>query len=83
MTTATTTTEYDTHCERCRVVIDPATAYRQTERMRWGGKTIAVTAHYCESCCRVLKGVGAGEHSAMQERAGERPSYEPAYKADE
>ena len=53
------------HCERCHSVIDGNTAYHQSERWgRW-----QVTAFYCEACRSLLSAIGAGEHTALQERA--------------
>jgi len=69
------------HCDRCGAVV-PETAYHQQEWTRFGGQKVRVTAWYCEGCRQVLQSIGQGEYSAMQERANDIPSYEPAYKAD-
>ena len=69
------------HCGKCHAAV-PADAYSQQEWSRWGGKAIRVTAYYCADCARLLRAVGAGEYSAMQERAGAVPAAEAATKED-
>jgi hypothetical protein len=71
-----------TSCERCHAKIDGNTAYHQTEHTRFGGKLVDVVAYYCDNCRRLLAAIGAGEYTAIQERADEKPSYEP-YTKDE
>ena len=64
-------------CDRCGVKVDRATAYSQDEWARFGGKRVKVKAFYCDDCSRLLRAIGAGEYSAMRERAAAVPSYEP------
>jgi hypothetical protein len=64
-------------CERCGCHVS-GDAYHQTERSPWG----PVTAYYCDSCRQLLTQIGAGEHTAMQERAGDRPDNTPYTKED-
>lgn len=66
-------------CERCGAHVDGRTAYQQRESIGGGRQ---VVAYYCDSCRTVLQAVGAGERTAMDERAAERPSAEPYTKAD-
>ncbi len=70
------------HCERCGKTVDKATAYHQQEWSRFGGRSVKVTAYYCDSCSHLLHSIGAGEHTDMEERAGHKPSYEPYTKED-
>ena len=72
----------NTRCERCRKKIDGNTAYQQQEWSRFGRNKIKVTAWYCDDCHQLLISIGAGEYTAMEERAGVVPSYEPAYKGE-
>lgn len=65
------------HCERCGTHVSK-TAYHQTEKGPWG----KVTAYYCDSCRQLLTSIGAGEYTAMQERADERPDNTPYTKED-
>ena len=71
--------EADAHrkCERCGEHVSK-TAYRQTERSPWG----PVTAYYCDSCRQLLTQIGAGEHTALQDRASDRPDNTPYTKED-
>ncbi len=55
-------------CDRCGVEVDRETAYTQIEKSTWHGQRISVTAHYCDKCAATLRTVGAGEHSAMDDR---------------
>ncbi len=64
------------HCDRCGKVV-PETAYQQKEWTRFGGRKVQVITRYCQACASVLKGIGQGEYTAMQERASAIPSYEP------
>ena len=68
----------DCRCERCGARVDGSTAYSQVERSRWG----EVTAWYCEACRQLLQAVGAGEYSAMDERAAAGEPVERETKAD-
>lgn len=72
----------NTRCERCATQIDGNTAYSQWEHSRLGGQRTRVIAHYCDSCKALLKAVGAGERSWMEERAADVPSAEPYTKQD-
>jgi len=74
--------DYQGRCERCGDAIDTRKAYYQQERMSWGGKTVPVTAYYCNHCRQLLTMIGKGEHTQMQERATERPDNTPNYKED-
>ena len=65
-------------CERCGKEVDGKTAYSQQEWYRG----VRVSAYYCDSCHRLLSAIGAGEHTALQERATERHSVEPETKQD-
>jgi len=69
-------------CERCGVKVNGKTAYSQKEWTFFGGKRVQVNTCYCDSCRRVLTTVGAGETTPMEERATDKPSYEPAYKGE-
>jgi hypothetical protein len=69
-------------CERCGEKVNGKTAYSQKEWAYFGGKRVQVTACYCNSCKQVLTTVGAGEVTPMEERATEKPGYEPAYKME-
>ena len=66
-------------CERCGKQLAVAGSYHQQEQSRWG----IVTAYYCESCRRVLTAVGAGERTAMVDRASADAGYEPHTKSEE
>jgi ribosomal protein L37AE/L43A len=68
-------------CDRCGATVD-STAYSQTETAYLGSSRIKVTAYYCNHCEALLKGIGAGEVTAMQERSS-GASYEPYTKSDE
>lgn len=67
-----------TNCERCNKQIDGNTAYSQQE---WSNK-LKVIAFYCEPCRALLSAVGAGEFTALEERASVRYSHEPYTKED-
>jgi len=71
--------EADSHrkCERCGEHVTKA-AYSQTEQSPWG----PVTAYYCDSCRQLLTQVGCGEHTALQDRASDRPDNTPQTKED-
>lgn len=69
------------HCDRCGKIV-PETAYHQTEWTRFGVSKVKVIAYYCVSCAQLLHAVGAGEQTAMQDRAANVPSYEPTTKED-
>lgn len=69
------------HCDSCGKVV-PATAYHQQELTRFGGSKVKVMAYYCTDCAQLLHAVGAGEQTAMQDRAANVPSYEPTTKED-
>ena len=71
----------ENHCDRCGVTV-PKTAYNQQEWTRFGSQRVRVTAYYCIDCARVMHAVGAGEHSDIQDRAANVPSYEPTTKED-
>lgn len=64
-------------CERCGVDVDD-NAYRQHEQTHRG----RVVAYYCDDCARVLRTVGAGEHTALEERRVETDGAEYAHKSD-
>lgn len=68
-------------CERCGCHVS-GDAYYQTERANFCGQTVKVVAYYCDSCHQLLTQIGAGEHTAMQERAGDRPDNTPYTKED-
>lgn len=68
-------------CERCGVHV-PKDSYSQEEWRRWGGSKVRVTVHYCAKCEALLKGIGAGEYSEMESRAGSVPSIERETKED-
>lgn len=68
----------NSHCERCYASIDGNTAYHQRE---WS-QGMQVTAFYCESCRTLLSAIGAGECTALQERASSRGCTEPQTKQD-
>lgn len=70
--------KHNTRCDRCRAPVDGTACYAQIE---WylGSK---VTAYYCDACRTLLGAIGAGEHTALQERAAERPSMDPETKPD-
>ena len=65
------------HCERCGADVRPD-GYHQTEHSQYG----KIIAYYCSSCRQLLTQIGAGEHTAMQERAGDRPDNTPQTKED-
>jgi hypothetical protein len=68
-------------CERCGCHVDPS-AYHQTETANFGGQSVKVAAYYCNSCRQLLTQIGAGEYTAMQERANETPDNTPQTKED-
>lgn len=70
------------HCERCGCHVDGNTCYHQQEWARFGGRKVRVEAYYCDRCAALLRTIGAGEYTAMQERADDVPSYEPETKSD-
>ncbi len=55
------------HCDRCKCVVTP-TAYSQQQWTRLSGSKIRITAYYCDSCKTLLSTIGAGEHSALEDR---------------
>lgn len=69
-------------CERCGAKVNGRTAYKQKEWANFAGRRVRVTAYYCDSCQKLLATIGAGEMTPMEERASEKPSYEPAYKGE-
>ncbi len=69
--------EHNTRCHRCGCHVDGQTAYSQKEWMRIGAAKVQVATYYCDGCKSLLCGIGAGEHTAMEERAATVPSYEP------
>ncbi len=69
------------HCDRCGAIVSGA-AYQQQEWTRFGNQRVKVTARYCQGCANTMRTIGAGEYTAMEERANETPSYEPTYKED-
>ena len=72
----------DRQCNRCGVHVDK-TAYHQMEWFRAGGLKAKVPTYYCAKCAQLLRSIGAGEHTEMEDRAASTPSYEPSYKGDE
>jgi len=72
----------NTRCDRCGAHVDTDSAYHQEEWARLGVSKVKVRAYYCDPCARLLRAIGAGERTAMQERAARVPSYEPETKAD-
>lgn len=74
--------DYAGRCDRCGAKIDTRTAYMQQERASFGGKTVPVAAYYCTACHTVLDAVGKGEHTALQDRAADRPDNTPHTKQD-
>lgn len=68
-------------CNRCNVHVTKAD-YMQMEWYRAGGLKAKVPTYYCTNCARLLRSIGAGEHSEMEDRAARVPSYEPQYKGD-
>jgi hypothetical protein len=64
-------------CDRCGTHV-AKTVYSQKEGSQWG----PVTVYYCDSCRQLLTSIGAGEHTAMQERADERQDNTPVTKED-
>lgn len=75
--------DYKEDCTRCHATVDTRTAYTQKEWTRFGGSKVQVNAYYCHTCHQILGGIGAGEHSELEDRAGHVPSREQAYKGDE
>ena len=66
-------------CEKCHsAVVDMRTAYGQVENYR-GGK---VKAYYCDGCRQLLMTIGAGEFTAMEERAAQKDGTEEYTKSD-
>lgn len=74
--------QHECRCERCRMHVDGRTAYSQQEWTRFGGQRVKVAAYYCDACKALLQAIGAGEYTAMQERAGEVEPHEHAHKQD-
>lgn len=60
-------TNHIIHCERCGDEVDN-TAHSQTETGYFAGSKVQGTAHYCNDCERLLRAVGAGEHTALEDR---------------
>lgn len=69
--------DYIERCERCGQQVDSRTAYHQIERGWFGGREIKVKAYYCKDCHQVLSAVGAGEQTALEDRATEAPDNTP------
>ena len=69
------------HCERCGAEV-AKDAYHQEEWARFGGRAVKVAAYYCAACHGLLASIGAGEYTELQERAGNKPGYEPYTKED-
>jgi hypothetical protein len=74
--------DYQTRCTRCGKQIDTRTAKHQREWTRFGGSKVQVDAHYCDGCFSLLRSIGAGERTELEERAGYVPSYELTTKTD-
>ena len=74
--------DYQVRCERCGRQIDSRTAYRQQETDYLGASKIKVTAYYCEHCRQLLNNIGAGEYTALEERASADQDNTPYYKED-
>jgi hypothetical protein len=64
-------------CDRCGRVVDDD-AYSQVQNYR-GYKVIA---YYCDNCRQLLTSIGAGEYTAMQDRADDRGDNTPDCKED-
>jgi len=74
--------DYFEHCERCGQMVDTRVAYHQMERGWFGGREVKVKAYYCKDCYQVLSAVGAGERTALEDRATEAPDNTPETKSD-
>ena len=74
--------DYQTSCTRCGKSLDTRTAKHQKEWARFSGSKVQVDAHYCDDCFSLLRSIGAGERTELEERAGYVPSYEPTHKED-
>lgn len=57
----------DIKCGECGASVDD-TAYSQTETGYFAGSKVPVTAHYCADCERLLRAIGAGELTALEDR---------------
>lgn len=69
-------------CDRCHKHVDGNIAYKQEERMRVNGTLLPVIAYYCDGCKSLLGQIGIGEHSALDARASDTPSFEPSHPQD-
>mgnify|MGYP001562942478 CR=1 FL=1 len=69
-------------CERCGEHVDGTSCYKQQEWARFGGKAVRVTACYCEGCARLLRAIGSGERTAMEERGATVPAQERSHPMD-
>lgn len=69
-------------CDRCHATIARATAYHQQEWAAWGAGQVRVTAYYCAACHSLLTQIGAGDVTAMDDRAAGRPDNTPYTKQD-
>jgi len=74
--------DYQARCQRCGCGVDTRKASSQKEWSRFGGSKIRVDAFYCDSCHRLLAGIGAGEVSDLEHRAAHIPGAEPHTKTD-
>jgi hypothetical protein len=71
--------EHDNHlstecnCNRCSIHVDGHTAYNQMEWVRIGNlDPVKVPTYYCARCAQLLNAIGAGEHTEMDDRGGQK-----------
>jgi len=64
-------------CEKCGKRVNEK-AYSQVE-WHQGYKVIT---HYCDDCTKLLKTIGAGEYTAMQDRSADKTIDVPSHKQD-
>jgi len=74
--------DYQVRCERCGRQIDSRTAYKQEETDYIGASKVKVIAYYCDHCRQLLNNIGAGEYTALEERASADQDNTPYYKED-
>lgn len=58
----------NTRCDRCSTKVDGTTCYHQRETGNLAGSAVPVTAYYCSGCETMLKAVGHGEQTEMENR---------------
>jgi Zn finger protein HypA/HybF involved in hydrogenase expression len=60
--------DYQVKCERCGKHLDSRKAFSQLEWSYFNSHRVQVKTYYCDSCKQLLSAIGAGEHTALEDR---------------